>query len=561
MTEKTVYIKNEVTEVSREITIGDKDGIRNLEDLARLVMKENHKNYLGARINNRVYNLEKEIEDGMEIEYLDIRNIDGYRIFTRTITAIFIKACKDLYPNKSVAIEQFLGPGLYTCFEDGSAMNFKDIDKIKEKMQEIIDGDYKIIRTRYSREESIEIFKKAGNINKVRLLETLSRDKMDIYTLGDYQDTYHGYLAPSTGYITAFDLKYYYPGLLILFPNRETPNEIADFAEQKKLAKAFDESKRWAEILDLQYVGSLNEKVLNGDISDVIRVSEALHNKKIGNIADRICDERDIRTILIAGPSSSGKTTFANRLAIHLRIYGKKPLIISVDDYFVNRVDSPRNPDGSYDFEAVEAIDLKKLNEDLIDLLEGKEVELPKYNFLTGEREMSGKLVKLGKEDPIIVEGIHGLNPKLTREIPDKNKYKIYISALTQLDIDANNRIATTDTRLIRRMVRDYKYRGNDPIRTFELWGGVRKGEEKHIFPFQEEADIMFDSALVYELSILKKYAVPLLKEVTEENYYYSEARKLIKFLDYFKTIEDETPIPSNSILREFIGGADLNVH
>lgn len=558
MTAMKLYIKNGI---DREVTIDSSSQVKTLEDLAKLVINSDYKKYLGARINNRVYNLEKELEDGMEIEYLDIRNVDGYRIFTRTITAIFIKACKDLYPDKSVAIEQFLGSGLYTCFEDGSSMNFKDIGKIKEKMQEIIDKDHRITRERYTREEAIEMFRENGNINKVRLLETLTRDHMDIYTLCDYQDTYHGYLAPSTGYITAFDLKYYYPGLLILFPNRETPNEIAKFIEQKKLAKAFDESKRWAEILDLQYVGSLNEKVENGKINDVIRVSEALHNKKIGNIADRICDERDIRTILIAGPSSSGKTTFANRLGVHLRVNGKNPIIISVDDYFVNRVDTPTNPDGTYDFEAVEAIDLKKLNEDLISLLEGNEVELPKYNFLTGERERSGKFVKVGKEDPIIVEGIHGLNPKLTREIPDKNKYKIYISALTQLNIDANNRIATTDTRLIRRMVRDHKYRGNDPIRTFELWGGVRKGEEKHIFPYQEEADIMFDSALVYELSILKKYAVPLLKEITEENYYYSEARKLVKFLDYFKDIEDETAIPSNSILREFIGGADLNVH
>lgn len=558
MANKTVYVKNGI---SREITIYENEGIETLEDLAKHVIKDDYKKYLGVRINNRVYNLEKKVKDGMEIKYIDIKNVDGYRIFTRTIVAIFIKACKDLYPDKSVTIEQFLGTGLYTCFEDGSAMNFKDLNKIKAKMQEIIDEDHRITRRRYSREEAIEFFEKMGNTNKVRLLKTLTRDKIDIYTVCDYQDTYHGYLAPSTGYITAFDLKYYYPGLLILFPNPESPEEIADFVEQKKLAKVFDESKRWAEILDLQYVGSLNEKIISGRINEVIRVSEALHNKKIGNIADRICEERDIRMILIAGPSSSGKTTFANRLSVHLKVNGRNPIIISVDDYFVNRVDTPKNPDGSYDYEAVEAIDLKRLNSDLIALLEGESVELPKYNFISGEREKSGRIVKVGREDQIIVEGIHGLNPKLTLEVPNKNKYKIYISALTQLNIDANNRISTTDTRLIRRMVRDFKYRGNDPIKTFELWDGVRKGEERHIFPFQEEADVMFDSALVYELSILKKYVVPLLKEITEENYFYSEARKLVKFLDYFKDIEDESAIPPNSILREFIGGADLNVH
>lgn len=552
-----VFIKNGI---SRKITIEDQT-VKSLEDLSRYVFGEDYKNYLGVRINNRVYNLERAVEDGMEIEYIDIKNVDGYRIFTRTITAIFIKACNELYPDRPVTIEQFLGTGLYTCFENGEAMNFRDIEKIKKRMQKIIDEDHRISRKRYTREEAIEFFESVGNTNKVRLLKTLTRDKIDIYKVCSYIDTYHGYLAPSTGYIRAFDLKYYYPGLLILFPNPDTPDQIAEFVEQKKLAKVFDESKRWAEILDLQYVGSLNEKVINGSIGEVIRVSEALHNKKLGLIADQICQEMDVRMVLIAGPSSSGKTTFANRLSTHLKVNGRNPITISVDDYFVNRVDTPLNEDGSYDFEAVEAIDLKQLNADLIALLEGDEVELPKYNFLTGEREKSGKLIRIGKEDQIILEGIHCLNPRLTCEIPDKNKFKIYISALTQLNIDANNRIATTDTRLIRRLVRDYKYRGNDPSRTFELWSGVRRGEEKHIFPFQEEADVMFDSALVYELSMLKKYAVPLLREISEDNHYYSEARKLIKFLDYFKGIEDESPIPPNSIIREFIGGADFNVH
>lgn len=556
MDTRKVYIKNE--------NIGEVEvpsNIKTLTELSKFVFKDNYKKYLGARIENRIYNLHKDIKLDSNIDFIDIRNVDGYRIFTRTITFIYMKACKDLFPDRKVVIEQFLGTGLYTTFEDEETINFKDIEKIKIRMKEIIEEDIAINRDAYNREEAVEFFREKNDSDKVRLISTLERDKINMYSLDNLRDTFHGYLAPSTGYITAFDLKYYYPGLIILFPNPESPSEIAKFVEHKKLAKIFDESKRWAKILDLQYVGSLNEKVIEGKISEIIRISEALHVKKISKIADLICGEVDLRMVLIAGPSSSGKTTFANRLAVHLRVNGKNPVIISVDDYFVNRVDSPLNPDGSYDYEAVEAIDLERLNKDLIYLLEGQEIELPKYNFITGEREKSGKFVKLGKNDPIIIEGIHGLNPRLTSEIPNKNKFKIYISSLTQLNIDANNRISTTDTRLVRRMVRDYKYRGNDPIKTFELWEGVRSGEEKHIFPFQEEADIMFDSALVYELSVLKKYVVPLLEDITEESKYYSESRKLIRFLDYFREIEDESAIAPNSIIREFIGGAELNVH
>lgn len=301
--------------------------------------------------------------------------------------------------------------------------------------------------------------------------------------------------------------------------------------------------------------------MLNGEIGEVIRISEALHEKKIGHIADEICKDDDINIILIAGPSSSGKTTFAQRLAIHLKVNGKRPIAISVDDYFVDRDKTPLNEKGEYDFESIEAIDLERLNGDLVKLLEGEEIELPKYNFITGKSENSGVRIRVDKDHPIIVEGIHGLNPRLTEHIPEKNKFKIYISALTQLNIDAHNRISTTDTRFIRRLVRDNKFRGNDVFRTFELWQGVIEGEEKNIFPYQEEADIMFDSALVYELSVLKKHAIPLLRQVDNSSIYYSEARRLLQFLKYFIDIEEENIIPPNSILREFIGGADINVH
>jgi len=470
-------------------------------------------------------------------------------------------ACKELFPERVVRIEHFLGEGLYVEFEDDHSISFKDIEKIEEKMKEIIAKDYPIIRRKIPKAEALELFKKFNYEDKIRLFNTLDREQIDVYTIGDHIDTYHGYLAPSTGYVNIFKLNYYYPGVLILFPSMKSNYQLPKFKELKKLSKVFKEASDWADILDLAYVGSLNEKILNGEIGEVIRISEALHEKKIAKIADSICEDDDIHLILIAGPSASGKTTFSKRLAVQLKVNGKRPVSISVDDYFVDREKTPLNEDGTYDFESIDAIDLDKLNEDLITLLEGGEVELPKFNFITGKRERSGKVIKVDKDHPIILEGIHSLNPKMTSLIPEKNKYKIYISALTQLNIDAHNRIPTTDTRLIRRIVRDIKFRGNDAIRTLDMWTGVRRGEEKYIFPFQEEADIMFDSALVYELAVLKKHIVPLLEEIDSNSVHYGEAKKLLKFLEYFRDIENEDIIPANSILREFIGKTYFDIH
>ena len=525
-----------------------------LKDISKKFFKDDYRKYLGAKINNEVFNLNTKVEESIEVEFLDITNVDGHRIYTKTISAVFIMACKRLFPERTVEIQHFLGEGLYTEFEKGYSIDFKDIEKINKEMEKIIEADYPISREKIPRDKAIELFKENNYIDKIRLFNTLDREQIHLYTIGEHIDTFHGFLAPSTGFAKNFQLKYYYPGALIVIPNRSLQDELPEFKELKKLSKIFKETNDWAKILDVSYVGSLNEKIIDGKISEMIKISEALHEKKIGEIADEICRDEDIHLILIAGPSSSGKTTLANRLEIHLKVNGKKPISISVDDYFVNREDTPLNEDGTYNFEIIDAIDLDRLNRDLIALLEGKEVELPKFNFVTGKREESGKMVKIDKNQPIIVEGIHSLNPKMTSYIPEKNKYKIYISALTQLNIDAHNRIPTTDARLLRRMIRDVKYRGNDPKRTFELWPGVRMGEEKNIFPFQEEADIMFDSALVYELAVLKKHAIPLLKEIKNDSPYYSEAKKLLKFLQYFKDIRDESVITQNSILKEFIG-------
>lgn len=532
-----------------------------LKDVSKKAFGSNYKRYLGAKIRNEVFNLNKQVDNHMHIKFLDITDVDGYRIYTKTISAVFIMACKELFPERVVRIEHFIGEGLYVEFEGDYSVTFKDIERIEEKMKEIVAKDYPITRKKVAKEEALELFKRYNYEDKIRLFNSLDREEIDIYTIGDHIDTYHGYLAPSTGYVDIFKLNYYYPGVLILFPSRESNYKLPKFKELKKLSKVFKEASDWADILDLAYVGSLNEKILNGEIGEVIRISEALHEKKIAKIADSICEDEDVHLILIAGPSSSGKTTFSKRLAVQLKVNGKRPISISVDDYFVDREKTPLNEDGSYDFESLYAIDLKKLNEDLIRLLEGGEVELPKFNFKTGKRERSGKIVKVDKDHPIILEGIHSLNPEMTSLIPEKNKYKIYVSALTQLNIDAHNRIPTTDTRLIRRIVRDIQFRGNDAIRTLDLWAGVRRGEEKYIFPFQEEADIMFDSALVYELAVLKKYIVPILEEIDRTSIHYGEAKKLLRFLEYLRDIENEDIIPPNSILREFIGKTYFDIH
>ncbi len=526
-----------------------------LEEVSKQAFGSNYKEYLGARINNEVFHLQKEAKENSYIKFLDLKTEDGYRIYTRTISLVFILACRELFPEETVTIEQFLGNGLYAEFQGEKNLGYSDINKIKKTMRKIIDKDLPIRRETVSYEEALDLFEKNGHYDKIRLYKTLNREKIQVYRVGDYVNSFHGYIAPSTGYVKHFDLKYYHPGVIILFPTGDSKNTIPEFKEQKKLAKVFDEASRWADILDLGFVGSLNEKIQSGEIEEVIKVNEALHEKKIANIADLICEDDNIKVILIAGPSSSGKTTFSKRLAVHLTVNGKRPITISLDDYFVDREKTPLNDKGEYDFESIDAIDLKLLNEDLLKLLEGEEIELPRFNFITGKREMSGIRVKLDKDHPIILEGIHGLNPRLTTYIPEKNKFKIYVSALTQLNIDAHNRISTTDTRLIRRMVRDNKFRGNDVFRTFQMWKGVVEGEGINIFPYQEEADIMFNSALVYELSVLKKYAVPLLEKVDNTSPYYSESKRLLKFLKYFVPIEDERAIPGNSILREFIGG------
>lgn len=525
-----------------------------LEEVAKLVYGEEHKKYLGARMDNEIFLLTDKVKEGRRIKFLDIKDKDGHKIYTRTLSVIYVKACDELFSGCNVNIEHSLGDGLYTEIKKAKSINFKEIKEIKEKMRELIDADKPILREKIKREEAINLFEEQGCVDKVKLYNHVDKEEIHIYRIDDYVDKFYGYLAPSTGYVEVFDLKYYYPGAILLPPAKENGFTLPKFVEPRKLARVFKEAEDWADILDLRYLGSLNDKVADNSIAEVIRVSEALHEKKIANIADEICKDDNINIILVAGPSSSGKTTFSHRLAVQLKVNGKRPVSISVDDYFVNREDTPRDEFGDYDFEALEAIDMGLFNRDLIKLLEGEEIVLPKFDFFEGKRRSSGKTIKVDENHPIIVEGIHCLNPELTKAIPEKNKFKIYTSALTQLNVDAHNRIPTTDTRIIRRIVRDSKFRGNDIKRTFKLWESVRKGEEENIFPYQEKADIMFNSSLVYELSVLKKYVSPQLKTIDKGSEYYSEAKRLLQFLEYFRDLEDETIIPPTSILREFIG-------
>lgn len=511
---------------------------------------------VAARINNEIKGLESQITANCNIEFLDLKTDVGNRIYQRSLAFIMVTAVQEIFPGGEVTVEHSLGNGLYCELHLGREVNPGDIAKLEAQINQIINEDRPIIKRTLSIAEASSLFSASGQIEKVRLLEQLDREKVDIYYCGVSYDYLHGIMVPSTGYVKIFGLTYYKPGFILRFPTKDEPSDIPPFIDQPKLAQIFREAERWGSILKCGYVASLNDYVHKSEIGDIIRVAEALHEKKIAQIADFVSDHRDkVRIILVAGPSSSGKTTFAQRLGIQLRVNGFRPIPISLDDYFVDRDYTPRDENGDYDFEAIEAIDLALFNDHLTRLLNGEAVSIPTYNFKTGQREFNGRVIQINADQPLIIEGIHGLNERLTSAIPRDQKIKVYISALTQLSIDNHNRIPTTDTRLIRRLVRDNQFRGHDALRTLELWRSVRRGEDRNIFPFQEEADIMFNSALIYELSVLKKYAEPLLKRVDNSRPEYSEAKRLLNFLSHFASIND-ADIPSTSILREFIGSS-----
>jgi uridine kinase len=526
-----------------------------------MIADEYKKNYsssiMAAIVDKDLRELTYKIEQDASVTFLDMTTDVGMKIYLRTLTFLFVKACHDVFPGCEVHTQHSLGDGIYSEVYMEDPLSEEDVEKIETRMRQLVEKDLPIIKAKMPTDEAILMFKKMGMEDKVRVLKYRKDATVNIYELDGMKDYFYGYMLPSTGFLNWFKLNFYLPGIILQFPNRSTPTQIAPYHERPKLSSIFREAERWAHILKIPDVGALNDYIEAGHAGEVIRVAEALHEKKVAEIADIIYEHRErTKIILIAGPSSSGKTTFAQRLIVQLRVNGLFPISISIDDYFLDRDKTPLGDDGKPDFEALEAIDLRLFNQQLTRLIQQKEVILPKYNFHTGKRELRQMPTKLGRDQLLIIEGIHGLNERLTASIPKENKFKIYVSALTQLSIDNHNRISTTDTRLLRRIVRDSWCRSADAKKTISMWQDVLKGAEKNIFPYQEQADIMFNSALVYELAVLKKYAVPLLKDVNPEDPEYIYAKYLLKFLEYFMPIIDEREIPMTSIIREFVGGS-----
>ncbi|WP_027623718.1 nucleoside kinase [Clostridium lundense] len=508
-----------------------------------------------GKINDTIYELSCELQQEGKFDVIDISTNIGIKTYTRTLQFVLIKAVLDLFPEARISIEHSLSKGIYGEIYKNGKLSMNDVEKIKEKMKEIILKDIIIKKINVKKDKAIEIFKNYNMQDKVRLLKYVGVEDVKLYELDGRYDYFYGPMAYSTGILKTFDLMYYEPGFLLRYPTEDNPTDIPEFIERKKLSKIFKETEEWGKILEVADVGSLNTKVENKDIIDIIRVAEALHEKKAAYIADMISDKKDVKIVLIAGPSSSGKTTFARRLGIQLRVNGLIPVPLSLDDYFVDREYTPRDENREYDFESIYALDLELINKNLQSILKGKETEIPSYNFKTGKREWNGEKIKLPRNGILIVEGIHGLNEILTSSIPKESKFKIYISALTQLNLDNHNRIATTDVRIIRRIVRDYLSRGYGGEETLKMWTSIRRGEEKNIFVFQENADIMFNSTLVYELCVLKRFALDELSKIKPTSSVYYEALRLKSFLHFFKDV-DINYVPENSILREFIGGS-----
>lgn len=512
---------------------------------------------MGAMVNNNIKELTYEIYKPKNVKFIDATHPAGRRIYIRSLCFVLYKAICELFPGAEFRIEHSVSNGLYCRLTDKNVfLNPDDVVRIKQRMLEIINADMPIIREEMETEKAIELFEKHKLHEKTSLLRTRGNLYTSVYHLGESIDYFYGFLAPSTGNLQVFDLLPFYQGILLMMPGKQDPQVVESFVSQEKMMKVFSEFKRWGKVLNISNVGDLNRYVTSNNISELIKISEALHEKKIAQIADKIRKKRKrTRLILISGPSSSGKTTFGKRLAIQLKVAGLHPVNLSLDNYFVNREQTPKDELGDYDFEALQALDVQLFNQNLVDLLSGKEVELPKFSFETGSRYYDGEKLKINGKHVLVVEGIHALNPELTPLISTDAKFRIYISALTSISIDGHNRIPSTDNRLIRRIVRDYKYRSYKALDTIKRWPSVRRGEEKNIFPFQEEADAMFNSALPYELGVLKRYAEPILKEVQPNQPEYSEATRLLKFFSFFRPISDEE-IPPTSLMREFLGGS-----
>ena len=531
----------------------------------QVVAEEYQKEYadeiLLVQVNGKLQELQEKIREG-EVQFITARQKPGISAYKRSATLLMLKAFYAVAGPENVEkviVDFSIGKGFFVEARGNFTLNQELLEQVKAKMQEYVDQEIPILKRSISTDDAIERFHRHRMYDKERLFRYRRVSRVNVYSIDGFEDYFYGYMVPNTKYIRYFDLKLYEYGFVLMLPSMLAPTVLPQFAPLPKLFHTLADSSLWGQRLDLETVGALNDKIAEGDMSHLILIQEALQEKRIAEIAAQIAERKTAKIVMIAGPSSSGKTTFSHRLSVQVEAIGLKPHPIAVDNYFVNRIDSPRDENGNYNYEILECLDVEQFNQDMQALLRGEQVELPYYNFKKGEREYKGDFLKLGKEDILVIEGIHCLNDRLSYSLPRESKFKIYISALTQLNIDEHNRIPTTDGRLLRRMIRDARTRGTSARDTIRMWPSVRKGEEENIFPYQEEADAMFNSALIYELAVLKQYVEPLLFGIPKNCPEYTEAKRLLKFLDYFIGVSSED-IPKNSILREFIGGSCLDV-
>lgn len=533
-----------------------------LLDIAKEYQKEYKYDIILAYVNGKLRELLKPVEKDCTVRFITTADTIGHKTYTRGMILVLLKAFYAEFGSeniKKVSVEYSLGNSLYFDYEGTEALTEERLNAVKSKMKEIVEADIPFDKRSIGTDDAIDLFARYRMYDKEKLFRYRRVSKANIYSLDGFEDYYYGYMPPSTGMLKYFDLILYEDGFVLVMPRAKKPTTVEGFVPKNKLYITLRESNQWARMMEVDHVGALNDIISHGKFNELILVQEALMEKKISNIAEAIRKAKDRRFIMIAGPSSSGKTTFSHRLSIQLKAHGLKPYPIAVDNYFVDRDKTPRDEDGNQNFESLHAIDLEQFNKDMTDLMNGKAVDLPVYNFISGKREYKGDPVNIGKDGILVIEGIHGLNDALSYSLPRERKYKIYISALTSLNIDEHNRIPTTDGRLLRRLVRDARTRGTSAQTTISMWPSVRRGEEENIFPFQEDADIMFNSALIYELSVLKLYAEPLLFGVDRGSEEYIEAKRLLKFLDYFIGAPSDL-VPMNSILREFVGGSCFKV-
>lgn len=513
---------------------------------------------VSAKVNNKVEGMHYRVYNNKDIEFLDMRTSSGSRAYTRTLFFVLCKAVQDLYPGHDVVIDIPVSNGFYVDVRLERDVTVDDVDCIRKRMQEIVDARMPIRRYMVPTEDAIALFEEKGDVEKVKLLRTSGSLYTAYYKIGEYVDFYYGTLLTNTSQLYLFGLEKYYDGMLLRIPSLKNPDELGEVTRQDKMFEIFKEHHHWQDIIGIRTVGDFNAAVDAGHATDIINISEALQEKKIAQIAEQIAARPGVKLVLLAGPSSSGKTTSCKRLSIQLAVNGLKPLQISLDDYFVDRERTPKDENGEYDYESIYALDLQKINDQFNALFRGEEVELPKYDFQSGKSKKSGKRLKMNDNNVLVVEGIHALNPELTAQIPNEQIFRVYASALTTILLDNHNYIPTTDNRLLRRIIRDYKYRGVSAQDTIHRWPSVRAGENKWIFPFQENADAMLNTAMLYELAVIKMQAEPLLEQVPENCDEYAEAYRLLKFLKYFKGIPFDN-LPPTSLLREFLGGSSFH--